>query len=140
MGMKGSRKTKIRISRGYGGKGGGTCGFGNRGQKSRSGGGVRPGFEGGQTPLYRRHPKLKGIAGGQAAGVKKKVAVNLVTLERRFEDDAVVTPKALTDMGVLKLSHKNKKLPIILLATGPFKKRLTLKGISSSKAAKNMIE
>ena len=43
---------------------GGTCGFGMRGQKARSGSGVRPGFEGGQTPLYRKLPKLKGIAGG----------------------------------------------------------------------------
>lgn len=43
---------------------GGTCGFGMRGQKSRSGSGIRPGFEGGQTPLYRRLPKLRGIAGG----------------------------------------------------------------------------
>lgn len=46
---------------------GGTCGFGNRGQKARSGPSVRPGFEGGQTPLYRRLPKLRGIAGGEAA-------------------------------------------------------------------------
>merc|ERR1719352_2027476 len=59
-----SRNSKNRISRGYGGKGGGTGGRGTRGQKSRSGGSIRPGFQGGQTPLYRRLPKLKGIAGG----------------------------------------------------------------------------
>lgn len=88
---EGSRPDKRRIARGYGGKGGGepnlpmlllppispgpnpllfgtgagTGGRGTRGQKSRSGGGTRPGFEGGQMPLYRRLPKLKGIAGGE---------------------------------------------------------------------------
>lgn len=48
---------------------GGSCGFGMRGQKSRSGRGMRPGFQGGQTPLYRQMPKLRGIAGGRATGI-----------------------------------------------------------------------
>merc|ERR1712134_28810 len=85
--MKGSRKTKIRISRGYGGKGGGTGGRGNRGQKSRSGGGVRPGFEGGQLPLYRRLPKLKGIAGGMKSGISNFVVVNLDDYDCTFGDN-----------------------------------------------------
>lgn len=54
---------------------GGSCGYGERGQKSRSGPGVRPGFEGGQTPLYRRLPKLKGIAGGGFTGVAMLVGL-----------------------------------------------------------------
>lgn len=62
--LEGSRKKKTRKGRGYGAGQGGTCGFGMRGQNSRAGPGVRPGFEGGQTPMYRRFPKLKGIAGG----------------------------------------------------------------------------
>lgn len=60
----GSRKRNKRKGRGIAAGQGASCGFGMRGQKSRSGSGVRPGFEGGQMPLYRRLPKLKGIAGG----------------------------------------------------------------------------
>ena len=63
----GSRRPEKRKGRGYGAGQGGTCGFGMRGQRSRSGPGVRPGFEGGQMPLYRRLPKLKGIAGGESS-------------------------------------------------------------------------
>lgn len=62
--QRGSRKKAKRKGRGISAGQGGSCGFGMRGQKSRSGPGVRKGFEGGQMPLYRRIPKLKGIAGG----------------------------------------------------------------------------
>ncbi|MQL86743.1 hypothetical protein Taro_019288 [Colocasia esculenta] len=62
----GSRKKGKRKGRGYAAGQGGSCGFGMRGQKSRSGPGVRKGFEGGQMPLYRRIPKLRGIAGGNS--------------------------------------------------------------------------
>ena len=75
--LKGSRQKKTRKGRGYGAGQGGTCGFGMRGQKARSGRGTRPGFEGGQTPMYRRFPKLKGIAGGMGAGKDKFVVVNV---------------------------------------------------------------
>lgn len=61
----GSRKKAKRKGRGHSAGQGGSCGFGMRGQKSRSGPGVRKGFEGGQMPLYRRIPKLRGIAGGK---------------------------------------------------------------------------
>merc|ERR1719213_1208301 len=88
---KNSRKTKVRLARGYGGKGGGTGGRGTRGQNSRSGGGVRPGFEGGQLPLYRRLPKLKGIAGGMKGGVSNFVVVNLDDCDRLFKDKEVVS-------------------------------------------------
>merc|ERR1712216_1041930 len=87
----GSRKKTRRIARGYGGKGGGTGGRGTRGQNSRSGGGVRPGFEGGQLPLYRRLPKLKGIAGGMRGGISNFVVANLDDYERTFGNDEVVT-------------------------------------------------
>lgn len=63
----GSRKRSKRKGRGMSAGQGGSCGFGMRGQKSRSGPGVRKGFEGGQMPLYRRIPKLRGIAGGMSS-------------------------------------------------------------------------
>merc|ERR1711881_197714 len=78
--IKGSRTNKRRIARGYGGSGGGTGGRGTRGQKSRSGGGVRPGFEGGQTPIYRRLPKLKGVANGLNSTLPNFVIVNVEDL------------------------------------------------------------
>ncbi|KAK8492583.1 hypothetical protein V6N11_030806 [Hibiscus sabdariffa] len=69
----GSRKKGKRKGRGIAAGQGGSCGFGMRGQKSRSGPGVRKGFEGGQMPLYRRIPKLRGIAGGMHAGLPKYI-------------------------------------------------------------------
>merc|ERR1712063_125747 len=60
--QKGARHKEMRKGRGYSAGQGGTCGFGMRGQKSRSGSGTRPGFEGGQLPMYRKLPKLKGIS------------------------------------------------------------------------------
>ncbi|KAK3004383.1 hypothetical protein RJ639_019219 [Escallonia herrerae] len=77
----GSRKKAKRKGRGHAAGQGGSCGFGMRGQKSRSGPGVRKGFEGGQMPLYRRLPKLRGIAGGMHAGLPKYVPVNLKDIE-----------------------------------------------------------
>lgn len=65
----GSRKNRKRKGRGHAAGQGGSCGFGMRGQKSRSGPGVRRGFEGGQMPLYRRLPKLRGIAGGNQSSI-----------------------------------------------------------------------
>lgn len=65
----GSRKNRNRKGRGHAAGQGGSCGFGMRGQKSRSGPGVRRGFEGGQMPLYRRLPKLRGIAGGKLLAI-----------------------------------------------------------------------
>merc|ERR1719399_2071692 len=88
---KGSRSNKRRISRGYGGKGGGTGGRGTRGQKSRSGGQPRPGFEGGQLPLYRRLPKLKGIAGGMSRGSTDFAIVNLAECDRAFSKNETVS-------------------------------------------------
>ncbi|KAF8033083.1 hypothetical protein BT93_D1851 [Corymbia citriodora subsp. variegata] len=73
----GSRKKAKRKGRGISAGQGASCGFGMRGQKSRSGPGVMKGFEGGQMPLYRRLPKLRGIAGGMHAGLPKYVPVNL---------------------------------------------------------------
>merc|ERR1712196_414372 len=102
----GSHKSKRRIARGYGGKCGGTGGRGTRGQKSRSGGGVRPGFEGGQTPLYRRLPKLKGIAGGMSAGTPRYVIVNLNDLETTSAENEHVTLETLRNKKILSCTGK----------------------------------
>merc|ERR1712118_488004 len=104
---EGYRKAKRRVARGHGGKGGGTGGRGTRGQKSRSGGGVRPGFEGGQLPLYRRLPKLKGIAGGMIAGVPDYVKVNVDEFARLFKDKEIVSKAALKNKSIIKCSGRN---------------------------------
>merc|ERR1712048_486352 len=140
MGMKGSRKTKIRISRGYGGKGGGTGGRGNRGQKSRSGGGVRPGFEGGQLPLYRRLPKLKGIAGGMTAGVPDYVKVNVDEFARLFKDEEIVSKAALKNKGIIKCSGRNRRLPLKVLGRDSLCKPLTVEASAFSASARATIE
>ena len=90
---------------------GGTAGFGMRGQKSRSGSGIRPGFEGGQTPLYRRLPKLKGIAGGMGAGLPDFVVVNLSQLSR-FAEGEEVTLQTLEEKRVLNISGRESRLPL----------------------------
>lgn len=83
-----------------------------RGQKSRSGSGIRPGFEGGQTPLYRRLPKLKGIAGGMGAGLPDFNVVNLMQLDARFAEGEEVTIEALEQKRVLSLSGREARLPL----------------------------
>merc|ERR1719281_1356043 len=107
---EGYRKAKRRVARGYGGKGGGTGGRGTRGQKSRSGGGVRTGFEGGQTPLYRRLPKLKGIAGGMSSGRSNFVIVNVGDLEQSFDAHNDVTLDNLKNKRVLNSTGRDRKL------------------------------
>lgn len=93
----GSKKTRTRVGRGLGSGLGKTSGRGHKGQNSRSGGGVRSGFEGGQMPLYRRLPKrgFKNIFAQQFA------EVNVSSLNR-FEDGATVDPVALIEAGILK--------------------------------------
>ena len=93
----GSKKTRTRVGRGLGSGLGKTSGRGQKGQNSRSGGGVRTGFEGGQMPLYRRLPKrgFKNIFALQYAEVN-------VSQLNRFEDGATVDPVALIEAGILK--------------------------------------
>jgi large subunit ribosomal protein L15 len=134
----GSKKDKKRVCRGYGGHQGGTGGLGTRGQKARSGGGTRPGFEGGQTPLYRRLPKLKGIAGGMGAGLPKFVVVNLDDLEKHFEANAEVTLESIKDK-VLHVSGRDNKLPLKVLGTGELTKPLVIKAAAFSESAKTKI-
>jgi len=125
---KGAHKNIKRIGRGQGSGQGTQAGKGHKGQKARTGGGIRIGFEGGQMPLYRRLPKV----GFSNAAFKTEYAVlNLEKLAAKF-DKEVVTRETLVDKGFL--SGINKSMPIKILAKGEFNKPLTFKGIEKFSA------
>ncbi|WP_077210492.1 50S ribosomal protein L15 [Bacillus dakarensis] len=128
---EGSRKERKRLGRGIGSGQGKTAGKGHKGQNARSGGGVRPGFEGGQTPLYRRLPKR----GFTNINRKEFAIVNLDVLNR-FEDGTEVTPELLIETGVVS----NEKAGIKILAKGKVEKKLSVKAHKFSSAAKEAIE
>lgn len=129
--VEGSKKNSKRIGRGHGSGWGKTAGKGHKGQKARSGGGVRPGFEGGQMPLQRRIPKR----GFNNIFAKEIVAVNLSALNR-FEDGAVVDTQALLEKGIVK----NKFDGIKILGNGNLTKKLEVKAAAFSASAKEKIE
>lgn len=128
---EGSRKERNRLGRGIGSGNGKTSGKGHKGQNARSGGGVRPGFEGGQTPLFRRLPKR----GFTNINRKDFAIVNLDTLNR-FEDGTEVTPELLIETGVVS----NAKDGIKILGKGTLSKKLTVKANKFSSTAKEAIE
>jgi large subunit ribosomal protein L15 len=136
----GSRRARKRKGRGYGAGQGGTCGMGMRGQKSRSGSGIRPGFEGGQTPLYRKLPKLKGVAGGMGAGLPDFVTVNISDLAPFAGMDLEISLPALEAAGLLNLSGRESRLPLKVLGTGEIDAPLTVRAAAFSAAAKAKIE
>lgn len=127
----GARKDKTRLGRGTGSGCGKTSGRGHKGQKSRSGGGVRPGFEGGQMPIYRRLPKR----GFKNIWRKEYAEVNVATLNV-FDDDMTVDPVALVEMGILK----NVLDGVRILGNGDLTKKLTVKAQGFSKQAIAKIE
>lgn len=129
--VEGSKKNSKRIGRGHGSGWGKTAGKGHKGQKARSGGSIRPGFEGGQMPLQRRIPKR----GFNNIFAKEIVAVNLSALNR-FEDGAVVDTQALLDKGIVK----NKFDGIKILGNGSLTKKLEVKAAAFSASAKEKIE
>ena len=126
----GSRKGHFRVGRGLGSGNGKTSGKGMKGQKSRSGGGVRTGFEGGQMPLYRRLPKR----GFKNVFAKVYAEVNVETLNR-FEDGATVDAVALVENGVLK----NVRDGIRILGKGELTKKLTVVANGFTKSAEEKI-
>lgn len=128
---EGSRKERKRLGRGIGSGQGKTAGKGHKGQNARSGGGVRLGFEGGQTPLFQRLPKR----GFTNINRKEFAVVNLDTLNR-FEDGTEVTPELLIEAGIVK----SEKAGIKILAKGNVEKKLTVKAHKFSSAAKVAIE
>ena len=128
---EGSRQERKRLGRGIGSGQGKTAGKGHKGQNARSGGGVRLGFEGGQTPLFRRLPKR----GFTNISRKEYAVVNLDALNR-FEEGTEVTPELLIETGVVS----NEKAGIKILAKGNVEKKLTVKAHKFSSAAKEAIE
>lgn len=126
----GSRKKQIRLGRGIASGVGKTCGRGHKGQKARSGAGLRPGFEGGQMPIYRRLPKR----GFNNIWAKKFATVNVQSLNR-FDDGAVVDALSLLDVGILK----NLLDGVKILGNGELSKKLTVKVQGFTKSAKEKI-
>ena len=129
---EGAFKTAKRVGRGVSSGSGKTSGKGHKGQNARSGGGVRPGFEGGQLPLFRRLPK-KGFSNAMFKTVH--AIVNLSDLEK-FDDGAVVTPELLKEMGILKKQLSGVKV----LGNGNLTKKLTVKANKFSASAIEKIE
>lgn len=127
----GSRKERNRVGRGIGSGNGKTSGKGHKGQNARSGGGVRIGFEGGQTPLFRRLPKR----GFTNIHRKEYAIVNLEALNR-FEDGTEVTPELLLETSVVS----KLKAGIKVLGNGELTKKLTVKAHKFSASAKEAIE
>jgi len=129
---EGATKVAKRKGQGVGTGNGKTAGRGHKGQNARSGGGVRPGFEGGQLPLFRRLPKR----GFTNAMFKTTYAtINLSDLNK-FEDGAVVTPELLKEMGLLK----NQLDGVKVLGNGTLEKKLTVKAHNFSEKALKEIE
>ncbi|MCH4006486.1 MAG: 50S ribosomal protein L15 [Eubacterium sp.] len=127
----GAKKSRKRKGRGNATGQGKTGGRGMNGQKQRSGGGVRLGFEGGQMPLYRRLPK-RGFTNIFAT---EYAAINVDVLNR-FEDGTVVTPELLKDAGVVKKLNDGVKI----LGDGELQKKLTVQASKFTKSAKEKIE
>ena len=129
---EGSKQSdNFRRGRGHGSGNGKTAGKGHKGQKARSGGGTRLGFEGGQMPLYRRIPK-RGFKNRNTMDI---VGINVSYLER-FEDGATVDVEALIEAGIVK----NPRDGVKILGDGTLTKKLTVKADAFSEGAKAKIE
>jgi len=129
--VEGARKDGFRLGRGQGSGNGKTAGKGNKGQKARSGGLRKLGFEGGQTPLARRLPKR----GFKNINRKEYAVVNLTQLNN-FDNEAEVNPTILKEMGLVK----DAKDGIKVLGEGELEKKLTVKAHKFSKSALARIE
>ena len=129
--VEGARKDGFRLGRGQGSGNGKTAGKGHKGQKARSGGMGKLGFEGGQTPIARRLPKR----GFTNFNRKEYAIVNLDQLNR-FEDGTVITPELLKEMKLVK----NSKDGIKILGVGELEKKLEVRAHKFSKSAVEMIE
>lgn len=126
----GSKHNNFRKGRGHGSGNGKTAGYGHKGQKARSGS-PRPGFEGGQMPLFRRLPKR----GFTNINTKEIVAIDIKNLEK-FDDGADVTVQALLDSGIIKESRDGVKI----IGNADLSKKLNVKVNAYSAAAKEKIE
>jgi large subunit ribosomal protein L15 len=135
------RKVRKRVGRGLSSGKGRYSGRGIKGQKSRAGShNMRPGFEGGQMPIYMRHPKKRGNTSKDAMPVgphrTSTVGVNIRDLDRVFDDGADISLEALVEKGLLK----NTRTDVKILGQGDLKKKLTVTAHSFSKSAREKIE
>lgn len=130
--VAGARHTKKRVGRGIGSGMGKTSTRGHKGQNARSGGGVRPGYEGGQTQLFKRLPKR----GFTNVNRKEYAIVNLGDINEKFEAGAVVDCAALVQAGLVKKEYEGVKI----LSNGEVSKALTIKAAKFSKAAEEKIK
>ncbi|MBR6529249.1 MAG: 50S ribosomal protein L15 [Firmicutes bacterium] len=128
---EGSKFTRKRVGRGIGSGTGKTSGKGHKGQNARSGGGVRPGFEGGQMPLYRRLPKR----GFKNIFAKQYVSINVEDLNK-LEEGTEVTAEVLKSAGIISKTLDGVKI----LGRGEVTKKLTVKVAKYSASAKEKIE
>ncbi len=128
---KGAVRNRKRLGRGTASGQGETAGRGADGQNSRSGGGTRPGFEGGQMPLYRRIPKR-----GFTNPFKKVWSIVNVEDLNRFEEDTEITPAILMENGLIKKLNDGVKI----LGNGEIEKKLTVKANQFTKSAQEKIE
>lgn len=126
-----ARRNSKRIGRGHGSGWGKTAGKGSKGQNARSGGGVALGFEGGQTPIWRRLPKR-----GFTNFTRKEYSIVNVELLNRFEDGAEITPELLKQAGLVRKELDGVKI----LGVGELEKKLTVKANKFSKSAVEAIE
>ena len=129
---KGSRRKKMRKGRGIAAGQGASCGFGMRGQKSRSGRPTRPGFEGGQMPLYRRVPKLKHFP---IVNQKNFTVLNVSSLNK-LKEGTVVNLDLLVKEGILT----KPKNPLKILGNGNLEVKLTIQAAAFTRSAKKKIE
>ena len=129
--VEGAKTAPFKKGRGMGSGNGKNCGTGNKGQKSRSGGGKAPGFEGGQTPLYRRLPKF-----GFTNGAHKEYAIVNVGSLNKFKEGTVVDPTLLVEAGLVKKEFDGVKI----LGNGELTVKLTVKATKFSASAKEAIE
>lgn len=128
---EGAKTKRYRKGRGMGSGNGKNAGSGNKGQNSRSGGGTRPGFEGGQNPLARRLPKR----GFKNFNHVDYAIVNVESLNK-FDDGTVVTPELLIELGLVTKEYNGVKI----LGNGKLSKKLTVKASKFSKTATETIE
>ena len=127
---EGSKKKAFRVGRGHGSGNGKTSGKGQKGQKARSGGGVRPGFEGGQMPIYRRLPKR----GFTNIFAKKYTSINVEDLNK-FDNGTEITAEVLKENGVIKKINDG----IVVLGRGDLNKKVTIKAKRFSTSAEEKI-
>jgi len=129
--VEGAKTAPFKKGRGMGSGNGKNCGTGNKGQKSRTGGGKAPGFEGGQTPLYRRLPKF-----GFTNGAHKEYAIVNISSLNKFKEGTVVNPTLLIEAGLVKKEFDGVKI----LGNGELTVKLTVQAHKFSKTAKEAIE